>query len=264
MTRAPEIVVCAGRDSFYERAAQRFVQAARTATAARGRFAVALSGGSTPRPLFERLAEPELRESVPWETVHVFWADERCVPPDDDRSNYRLARETLLDPVGIDPRRIHRIAGEAPDPEQAAARYERELRETLSVIPGSLPHLDMVLLGLGDDGHTASLFPGAGAVRETDRLVVAVRASEPSMQPPVVERITLTPPAINAAWDALFLVTGEAKAPAVAATLEGPRAPSKWPAHAVDPVEGSVTWLLDGPAASELVGFEETAPETAS
>lgn len=256
--------MCASRDSFYERAARRFVQAARTATAARGRFAVALSGGSTPRPLFELLAQPELRESVPWDAVHVFWADERCVPPDDDRSNYRLAREALLDPVGIDPRRIHRMAGEAPDPERAAAGYERELRETLSVTPGSLPHLDLVLLGLGDDGHTASLFPGADALRETDRLVVAVPASEPSMQPPVVERITLTPPAINAAWDALFLVAGEEKAPAVAATLEGPRAPREWPAQAIDPVEGSVTWLLDGAAASGLAGFEEAAPETAS
>lgn len=261
MTPAPEIVVCAGRDSFYERAVQRFVQAARTATAARGRFAVALSGGSTPEPLFERLAEPEIRDAVPWEATRVFWADERCVPPDHEDSNYRLARKTLLDTVGIPPDRIHRIEAEAPDPDEAAERYERQLHETLSVTPRSLPHLDLVLLGLGADGHTASLFPESAAVGETDRLVIAVRASEPSMQPPIVERITLTPPALNAAWDALFLVAGEAKAPAVAATLEGPRAPREWPAQLVEPVEGTVTWLLDAAAASDLSGFEQTAGE---
>lgn len=256
MRGSPEIVVCAGHDSLYERAARRFVETGRTAMAARGRFAVALSGGSTPVPLFESLAEPELRAGVAWESTHVFWADERCVPPDHQDSNYRLAREALLDAVGVPALRVHRMRGEDPDPERAAALYERELRETLAPDPRSLPRFDLALLGLGADGHTASLFPGSDALAERDRLAVAVRSSESAMQPPIVERITLTPPALNAARDVLFLVTGERKAPAVAATLEGPRAPEKWPAQAVEPVEGSVTWILDAAAASDLAGLE--------
>lgn len=264
MRRGPEIVVCAGRDSLYERAARRFVEAGRAAVAARERFAVALSGGSTPEPLFEALARPELRSAVAWESTRLFWADERCVPPDHPDSNYRLARATLLEAVGVPAERVHRMRGEEPDPERAAARYEREMREVLSPEPGSLPRLDLVLLGIGADGHTASLFPGSDAVAERDRLAVAVRSSETAMQPPIVDRITLTPPAINAARDVLFLVTGERKAPAVAAVLEGPREPERWPAQSVDPVEGSVAWLLDTAAASDLAGFEPAPKEVRS
>ncbi|MBW3660268.1 MAG: 6-phosphogluconolactonase [Gemmatimonadetes bacterium] len=257
MSGPPEIVVCAGRDSLYERAARRVAEAARASTAARGRFAVALSGGSTPRPLFERLADPTRGQAVAWEIAHVFWADERCVPQDHEDSNYRLANEALLEAVAIPPERVHRIHGEELDPEEAAARYERELRETLSVPPRATPHLDLVLLGLGPDGHTASLFPDSEALDRADRLVVEVAASEPRMQPPVVERITLTPRAINAAYEVLFLVTGEAKAPAVAAVLEGPREPARWPAQAIDPLEGRVSWLLDAAAAAKLAGLGE-------
>ncbi|MDX1661100.1 MAG: 6-phosphogluconolactonase [Gemmatimonadota bacterium] len=264
MSDAPEIVACADRDGLYERAARRFVEAARTAASARGRFAVALSGGSTPVPLFELLAEPELRDAVPWERVRVFWADERCVAPDHEDSNYRLARETLLEPVGIAADRVHRIEGELPDPEEAAARYEREMRRALAPTPEATPHLDLVLLGLGEDGHTASIFPGSEAVEATDRLVVGVPATEPAMQPPIIERITLTPAAINAGRDVVFLVTGEAKAPAVAATLEGPHAPRQWPAQRIDPVEGRATWLLDTAAASGLSGLESEVEETVS
>lgn len=252
MTTAREIVVCAGLDSLYDRAARRFVEAGRIAHAARGRFAVAISGGSTPVPLFTALAEPALRGSVPWESTHVFWVDERCVPPDHEDSNHRLARETFLDAVGLPGDRIHRIQGEDTDPARAAARYEREVRDTLPAATGSVPRFDLVLLGLGADGHTASLFPGSEALAERDRLAVAVRAAETSMPPPVVDRITLTPPAITAGREILFLVVGDGKAPAVAATLEGPRAPDAWPAQMVDRARGTVTWLLDSAAAGRL------------
>lgn len=263
MSGAPEIVVCAGRDSLHERAARRFVQAARTAVAARGRFAVALSGGSTPRPLFERLADPALQGAVAWEAVDVFWADERCVPPDDERSNYRMAREALLDLVPVEDGRVHRIACGDAEPEAAARRYEALLRDALGGAPDAVPRLDLALLGLGADGHTASIFPGSAALEETDRLALAVPASEPGMPDPVVDRVTLTPPALRAAREVVFLVAGEAKAPAVAATLEGPRDPVRWPAQAIDPPGGDLAWLLDAGAAAGLAGFAETVEEGA-
>lgn len=251
MSGRPEIVVCASIDTLYERAARLFADAARTSVAARGRFAVALPGGDTPRPMLERLAEPPHRDGVRWDRVEVFWSDERCVPPDAPRSNFRMAREALLDRVPVDPKRVHRVRGEDPDPERAAALYERGLRAALGV-PRGAPHLDLVILGLGADGHTASLFPGSEALLETERLARAVRASEPGIQPPIVERVTLTPPALNAAWEVAFLVVGEAKAPAVWAVLEGPREPSRWPAQTIDPVRGRARWLLDGSAAGRL------------
>lgn len=261
MSGPPEIVVCAGPDSLHERAARRFVQAARTAIGARGRFAVALSGGSTPRPLFERLADPGVAGAVEWDAVHVFWCDERCVPPDDERSNYGMAKRLLLDRVPVSGTRVHRIRCEDVEPAEAAERYEKELRETLSVTPAETPHLDFALLGLGSDGHTASIFPGSSAAAETTRLALAVPASEPGMADPVVDRVTLAPPALDAAREVVFLVAGSGKAPAVAATLEGPRDPARWPAQAIDPVDGDVAWLLDSGAAAGLSGFVEAVEE---
>lgn len=251
----PEIVVCADRGTLSERAARRVVTAATTAIGARGGFAIALAGGSTPGPLYRELADAPHRDAIDWSRIHVFWGDERCVPPDHEESNYRMARETLLDAVPIPGRRIHRIHGEEPDPEYAADLYEREIHRTLASPPRETPRLDLVLLGLGSDGHTASLFPESPALEADDRLVVAVKASEPRIQPPVVERITLTPRALNAADETLFLVVGEEKAPAVRAVLEGPREPRRWPAQAVRPEAGRTTWMLDAAAASELSGI---------
>ena len=212
--------------------------------------AFALTGGKTPLPLYARLADPAARDRVPWDRTVVFWSDERCVPPDDEHSNYRAARETLLDHVPISAERVHRMRGEDTDHERAAAEYERVLRWAMGNAGGRAPRLDLALLGLGPEGHTASLFPGSRAIAEEERLASAVRhAGDPE---PRVDRLTLTPPAFNAAREVLFLVTGSSKAAAVRATLEGPRDPERWPAQTIIPAEGIVTWLLDRAAAAEL------------
>lgn len=249
----PEIVLCADRDGVVARALGHVIQTASLAIAARDRFAIALSGGSTPRPLYERLAEPPARDEIDWSRVEVFWSDERCVPPDDERSNYRMAREALLDHVPLGETQIHRMRGEDPQPERAAAEYERGLRWALGSSGERPPRLDLVLLGLGADGHTASLFPGSPAV-VSERLVAAVRhAGDPR---PRVDRLTLTPVAIGAAREVVFMVAGKEKVEAVAATLEGPRDPTRWPAQALRPVDGRATWILDRHAAAGLGGID--------
>ncbi|HET8626616.1 MAG TPA: 6-phosphogluconolactonase, partial [Thermomicrobiales bacterium] len=171
----PEIHVSPDPTALAEEAARRFVAAARDATAARGRFTVALSGGSTPRTLFRLLAAPPYRDEVDWARVHVGWGDERCVPPDDERSNYRMARETLLDHVPIPAGQIHRIPAEWPDHEAAADAYAATLREVfqLPAAGDEWPRFDLLYLGLGPEGHTASLFPDSPALDEHARLVAA-------------------------------------------------------------------------------------------
>lgn len=234
------LTVCADASELALEAARRIAEAARAAVEERGRFAIALAGGSTPRLTYETLARPPYRETVPWRAVHVFWSDERCVPPDHADSNYRMARLALLDRVFLPPGNIHRINGELP-PSDAARRYEAELR-----LLGEPPRLDLALLGLGADGHTASLFPGARA-SPAGAFVVAVHAPELRSW-----RVTLTPDALNLARRVLFLVSGEAKARALAATLQGPRDPARWPAQAIAGQAGAAEWLVDAAAASAL------------
>jgi 6-phosphogluconolactonase len=247
----PEIVVCTDPPAVIEHALQRFLDAAGAAITERGRFAIALAGGATPCPLYQLLAVFPARSMVGWASVEVFWSDERCVPPDDERSNYRQAREQLLEHVPVVTERVHRMRGEDPDPERAAAEYERIMRWALGRSTNRPPRLDLVLLGLGPEGHTASLLPGSRAIAEEERLVAAVRhAGDPA---PRVDRLTLTPPAINAAREVLFLVTGAGKAAALRATLEGPRDPERWPAQTIA-AEGRVTWIVDRAAASGLSG----------
>jgi 6-phosphogluconolactonase len=217
-------------------AAQLFGDASREALRERGRFSVALAGGSTPRRTYELLARPPYRDSVDWPQVDVFWGDERCVAPEDPRSNERMAREALLDRVPIDATRIHPMRCEG-DPADAAQRYEALLRNHF----GEKPRFDLVLLGLGDDGHTASLLPGTDAPSEATRWAIAVKGGD-------VERLTLTPPALNAARRIAFLVSGAGKAKALSAALSG--APPI-PAHAIAPHDGEVVWLVDR-AAAEL------------
>ncbi len=172
----------------------------------RGRFLLVLSGGSTPRPLYESLAREPFATHIPWDKTHLFWGDERCVPPDDPNSNFRMADETLISRVPVRAENIHRMMGESVSPEQAARGYERDLR---SIFRGeNFPRFDFILLGLGEDGHTASLFPGDVALEERTRWVVAVEAPESS---PIRRRITLAPPAINHARFVLFLVSGARK-----------------------------------------------------
>ncbi len=247
--------MCAAREALYERAARRVAAAAATAIAARGRFAVALAGGSTPRPLYERLADAPHREAVEWQRVEVFWGDERCVPPDHPDSNARLAREALLDRVPVRPGHVHPMPGESEDREAAARIYEAEMVEALGAGSGRLARLDLALLGLGAEGHTASLFPDSPALAAGERLVVAVLADREPVPPPGHDRLTLTFPALNAAREVLFLVAGADKAAAVAAALEGPRDPARCPAQGVAPDPGRAAWLIDAEAASRLTGL---------
>jgi 6-phosphogluconolactonase len=238
-----EIVVLRDAEALAHSAAQRFSALAQEAADSRSRFSVALSGGSTPGALYRLLAEEPYRGQVPWAEVHLFWGDERCVPPDDPGSSYRLAEETLIARVPIPPDNVHRMHGEL-EPEEAARAYGRELGDFFC---GSWPRFDLILLGLGEDGHTASLFPGSPALHETARLAVAVEAH---YQDRPAQRMSLTLPVLNAARQILFLVAGSAKAGIVQAVLEDPS--RHLPAQQVQPLAGRLTWLLDTAAASQL------------
>ena len=239
-------------DAVARRAAELFAAAAQAATAARGAFTVALSGGETPGAMYRILAHQSFTQKVPWRRVHLYWGDERCVPPDSERSNYRQAAESFIRHVPIPPENVHRMRGE-DDPAQAALDYEKLLLAPPARAehsPASLPVLDLVLLGLGADGHTASLFPHSPALTVEDRLVVPNEApSEAEVKGP---RLTLTVPVINAARHVVFVVTGAAKAGVVAAVLEGPRRPTTIPAQFVAPGKGTLIWLMDEAAAAEL------------
>ena len=237
--------------SLMQNAAEIAVACAVAAMRDGGRFSLALSGGSTPTSLYELLATDAFARRMDWPRVELFWGDERCVPPDDVASNYRTVREALLDRVPVDAANVHRIAGEA-EPADAATSYARELRAAFAT-PSGPPltrrgsRFDLVLLGLGADGHTASLFPGTAAVHETERWVVAHHVHAVSTW-----RITLTPVVLNAAADVLFLVTGREKAPALRRVLEGPFQPDELPAQAIAPRSGRTRWLVDADAASGL------------
>jgi 6-phosphogluconolactonase len=238
-------------DALMHAAAECFVVAAIEATRLSGRFIVALAGGSTPKRLYALLASPAYVARVDWSNVHVFWGDERCVPPEDPAANYRMAYRVLLDRVPVPAANVRRIRGE-DDPGVAAAAYEQTLRETFAT-PEGPPRLapgarfDLVLLGIGDNGHTASLFPGLAAVRETSRWVMAEYVAEVSMW-----RVTLTPLPINAAAEIVFLVAGAEKAPMLHRVLEAPRDPDTLPAQIVAPRDGRLRWLVDAAAAACL------------
>lgn len=234
--------------SLVQAAAAHIVEVAVGALAARGRFTIALAGGSTPRPVYALLGAPAFARCIDWSRVQVFWGDERCVPPDDSRSNYRIAREALLEKVPLPPGNVHRVRGEDP-PGQAAAAYEAVLRGFFAA-PGAPPDaspssgFDLVLLGMGADGHTASLFPGLAAATERVRWVMAQYVEAVSMW-----RITLTPVVINAAANVTFLVSGADKAQRLGEVLESPSQPEVLPAQAVKPAHGRLRWLVDAAAA---------------
>lgn len=228
--------------------AERIVMLSTEAIDARGRCLVALSGGSTPRPLYELLATAPYATRIDWPRMHLFWGDERCVPPDHRDSNYRMVREALVDRVPLPAANVHRIRGEDP-PEQAAAAYERLLREFFG--PGEVPArtFDLVLLGMGRDGHTASIFPGSQAVTEKRRWVVPVHVETPRD----MWRITLTTVVLNAAADVTFLVAGADKASRLRQVLEvGAEPRPAVPARLVKPIRGALHWMVDAAAATEL------------
>lgn len=230
-------------------AAEHWVLHAARSQAARGGFSVALSGGATPKKLHELIASAPYRDRVDWGHIEIFFGDERAVPPDHPDSNYRMARETLLDRVPILEERVHRMQGEPADLAAEARRYSRLLEERLERTGEGVPILDLVFLGMGGDGHTASLFPGTAALSERREHVVANDVPQLSTR-----RLTLTFPVLNAARSVVFLVTGEGKAERVAEIFEvRPGAPA-FPAGRVRPNPGELLWLLDAAACSRLSG----------
>jgi 6-phosphogluconolactonase len=229
-------------------AARNLVEVGRAAIAERGRFCVALSGGSTPRRLYDLLAEAPHRTRLDWGRVEFFWGDERAVAPEHPDSNYGMAAASLLDKLGIEPERVHRIRGELPDPGQAAVAYQEELARVFAVAPDSpAPVFDLILLGMGREGHTASLFPYSPALSERRRWVVGYRVARLGKS-----RITLTPPVINRAAEVWLLVTGGEKAAVLREVLLGPREPERLPVQIVAPEAGRLVWLLDRAAAAEV------------
>jgi len=234
-------------DAVALRAADLFALAAQEAAAARGRFAVALSGGETPRAFYRLLARQQFSKKIPWRRTHLYWGDERCVPPGDPDSNYGMAHDTFIRHVPIAAENVHRMRGEDP-PEDAAHEYDGELRRLADLARPrvDVPVFDLVLLGLGADGHTASLFPHSDALAVEDEFAVATAAPDGS------PRLTVTAPVINAARRVWFLVSGAAKAGMVAEVIEGLRVPIAVPAQGVAPVHGTLTWFLDDAAAAEL------------
>ncbi|MDE3188020.1 MAG: 6-phosphogluconolactonase [Acidobacteriota bacterium] len=230
------------------RAAQYFVEMAGESVAARGQARIAISGGSTPRAAFALLADPgqPWRSHMPWDKLELFWVDERCVPPDHPDSNFRMTREAMLDHVPLRPEQIHRMEGELA-PEAAAARYESELRNSFRLEGAESPRFDLIALGMGDDGHTASLFPHTEALHEMGRLVTANHVPQKDTW-----RITLTWPVINHARSVFFLIGGAEKAAVLHDVFTGPRDPERLPSQLIWPSGGILTLILDKAAAALL------------
>ncbi len=226
-------------------AAEFIVQQAKLSISDHGRFSVALSGGGTPRKVYELLALPPLREEIPWADVHVFWGDERCVPLDDPQSNALMAKKAFLDHVPIPSVQIHFINC-SESPENAAMQYEEQLR---AYFAGAPPRFDLILLGLGENGHTASLFPYTPVLEETERWAAAVYITEQALY-----RVTLTLPIINRAAVTAFVVSGVSKSQVLEEVMEGHEDPSRLPAQLIQPQHngGRLYWLLDAAAASRL------------
>jgi 6-phosphogluconolactonase len=230
----------------FQAAAEEVIRAATNAIAERGRFTIALAGGSTPRNLYTLIAA-NASSSLPWEQMFFFFGDERHVPPDDAESNYRMAQETLLSKVPAPAANVFRIPSENPDAAAAADAYEQTLRKFFALAPGEFPRFDLILLGMGPDGHTASLFPETAALQEKSRLVVANWVEKLK-----TSRITLTLPVLNAARCAVFLVSGMDKAAVLHEVLESNAPGEKYPSKLVQPGEGKLIWFVDRAAASEL------------
>lgn len=237
------IRVCADTEALSQAAAELFTVAAQQAVQARGRFVVALAGGNTPQRTYELLGREPFREQVPWKNTHVFWGDERCVPADDPRNNARMARQTLLDRVPVPSGQVHpMVCGRSP--RAAAAEYETQLRDFFSA---DHPRFDLVLLGLGENGHTASLFPDTSVLKELQRWVGDVYVAEEGLH-----RLTLTTAAINQAALVVFLVSGSGKALILRKVLEDAPGPEGIPARLIKPAHGELLWLVDRDAARLL------------
>jgi 6-phosphogluconolactonase len=241
----PEIIVLDSAEALSVRAAEEIIHISGEAICTHGQFNLCLTGGRTPAETY-RLMATRFEMSVDWKEVQFFFGDERCVPPDDPTSNFAMANRMMLGKLALRREQIHRIRGEE-EPAKAARDYEDEIREEFSIDEGEFPSFDLVLLGVGDNAHIASLFPGGAAIRERERLAVAVEVDAP--QP---HRVTLTPPVLNNAARVMFIVAGAAKAQAVKHVIEGPRNPDLYPAQIITPEKAQVMWILDKDAASLL------------
>src|ERR1700761_1124218 len=228
--------------------AQLFTDAAVKAAAARGLARIAISGGTTPKTMFGQLADPAgpFLKQVPWDRLELYWVDERCVPPDNAESNYRMTREALLSKVPLPAERIHRMEGEL-EPEEAAARYEAAIRNTFRLEGAQTPTFDLVQLGMGDDGHTASLFPHTEALNEMSHIVVPNHVPQKDTW-----RVTLTWPVINQGREVAFLIEGAGKAQVLHDVFLGPYQPETYPSQIIRPASGQLLLLLDAAAAAKL------------
>jgi 6-phosphogluconolactonase len=253
---AREIRLCQDAAALASQTAAEFCRLAQACVAAQGRFTVALAGGSTPRAAYTLLASDAYRDRLPWDKIHVFWGDERHVPPDHADSNYRMANEAMLSKIRIPTANIHRILSEQ-DAQQAADAYEATLRSFFGLEAGGLPRFDLILLGMGPDGHTASLFPGTAAVHETTRLMAA-----PWVEKFTTYRITMTPPVLCNAAYVLFAAGGADKTETLCQVLEGEYQPDLYPSQVVTPTHGHLLWLVDN-AAARLLSKTPTTRATA-
>lgn len=240
-----QIIVLDTPEDIYVRAAEELTHLAGEAVCIHGEFRLCLAGGSTPQATYELLAS-RFHHSIDWSEVQFFWGDERCVPPTDSASNFGMAERAMIAKLGLEARQIHRMHGEMA-PAEGARAYEAELQEAFGLAPGALPCFNLTLLGLGENAHIASLFPHDRALRERERLAVAVE-----VEAPLRHRVTLTAPVLNNSERIIFLVAGEGKAQAVKNTLEGPRDSDRYPAQLIAPTNGEVIWLLDKAAAANL------------
>jgi 6-phosphogluconolactonase len=249
-----EIRILADATAIARRTAQEFVQAGASGVREKGSFEVVLAGGSTPKALYSLLVnDPTLRLQVPWDKMHLFFGDERHVAPDHPDSNFRMATEAMISKSPLKPEQVTRIKGEYPDADRAALEYEKALREYFKLKDGEYPRFDLVLAGMGNEGHTLSLFPGTKALHADGR--IAVRNWVGKLY---AERITLTAPAASNAARVIFMVTGADKAPALKAVLEGPFEPEQLPAQLLQPKNGKLLWLVDTAAGSMLsIGIRE-------
>jgi 6-phosphogluconolactonase len=247
-----ETIVAADAHDLAVRGAELFKAAAGANVDQRGRFVVALSGGSTPRRMHRLLASPPLLHEVPWEKTHFFWVDERCLPASDPESNLGTAWRDLLRHLPLTREHLHFVSRDFP-PEEAVADYHEELTGFFELAEGEFPVFDLIFLGMGEDGHTASLFPGSNTLLEERRLVAAVKGGTPG-----VNRVTLTIPVLNRARRIIFLLTGREKAKAVQAVLRGDR--PDLPAAQIKPLQGKVIWLLDQEAAALLEDSHAAVP----
>ena len=239
-----DLLICADAAQLALEAARRFAELAEAFTNDAGRFTVALSGGSTPKAMFQTLADKLFADALPWRSIYFFWGDERCVPPDHADSNYRMTYEALLSKVPIPRENIFRIPAEDEDHQRAAANYSEALR---TFFAAERPSLDLVFLGMGADGHTASLFPGTTALCINDRIAAANYVDKLQSW-----RITLTADSINRARNIIFLVAGADKATALKEVIGGPRNPEQYPSQLIEPSHGALMWMVDEAAAKPL------------